>query len=58
MLYCPLVPTQCCHCKDFPVALGLAEPEIVKYEHEKKEHSSRFSSSTVCAKGHLYLPNN
>ena len=36
LLYSPLVPTQCCHCKDFQVALGLAEPEIVKYEHQKR----------------------
>lgn len=30
LLYSPLVPTLRCHCKDFQVALGLAEPEIVK----------------------------
>ena len=41
MLYSPLVPTLCCHCKDFQVALGLAEPEIVNYEYQKKEQASR-----------------
>ena len=40
-LYSPLVPTLSCHCKDFQVALGLVEPEIVKYEHQKKEQASR-----------------